>query len=38
VNREVCGRNRQMKKEIRNKTENYDHENLLLLDDSEPGM
>jgi len=38
VNGEGCGRNRQMKRKIRNKTENYGHENLLILDDSESGM
>lgn len=37
MNGEECGRNRQMKK-IGNKTENYGHENLLILDVSEPGM
>jgi len=38
VNGEGCGRNRQKKKEIRNKTETYGHENLHILDDSEPVM
>jgi hypothetical protein len=38
VNGEGCGRNRQMKTKIRNKMENYSHENLLILDDSEPSM
>lgn len=38
MNGEGCGRNRQMKKKIRKKTEIYDHGNMSILDDSEPVM